>query len=257
MKKLPFDIGSRPLNPDFGNGIFRRRLRLQGESDRVVAEVEDCNHGFRSIVYHDGEQVTRIETQAIRTPFSTCDGAMSLIQGFVGVNIHDGLKEITRGFNPKSNCTHLYDLTVLAIQHCHRGENTRQFDIAVPDEYDGPTEATITLNQNILLRWQVSQWVLQNPEFKGVSLARGFGEWASSYYQGDERDAAFILQKGYLVSNARKFDMGKLQGTLISDYEHMLGACYTYTPGVVENAYRTMSNTRDFTHTEEQLLQFK
>ena len=37
----------------------------------------------------------------------------------------------------------------------------------------------------------------------------------------------------------------------------MLGACYSYSAGVVETAYRQFDTVRDFSTTPEQLLTFR
>ena len=259
-RTTPSDI---PLNPDFGNGIFRRRIRLQGLSlpdkrGKVIAELEDCNHGFRSTVFHDSKQVTAIEAEALRIPLSTCAGALNPIQALVGTKLNADTLSISRQVNPRANCTHLYDLTVLAIHHCQRGETLRQFDVSIPDEKDGPTEVTVTLNGEPLLNWTIANWfVVSEGKAKGRSLGKGFSKWASELYSGDEQEAVFILQKGYFVSGARRFDIQQLEGLSVTELSDMAGVCYSYTPGVVEGAVRTTGNIRDFTHTPEQLLTFQ
>ncbi len=247
----------RPLNPEFGKGIFRRRIRLQNLPGKVIAELEDCNHGFRSVVHHDGERVTAIEPESIRTPLVTCFGATALIKALESVLLATDIRALSKTVNPKSNCTHLYDLTVLAMHHALRADPVRQYDVVIPDEVNDHAVAVVALNGVPILRWQVGAWVLRNPEFYGVSLAKGFGEWASKYYNGDQREAAFVLQKGYLVSNARRFDMSQLQGLPVTAVDAMTGACYSYAPEMIEHAVRAMNVTRDFTDCEEKLLTFE
>lgn len=251
----PYALYNRPLNPDFGNGVYRRRIRLQGLPGKVVAELEDCNHGFRSVVYHDGEKVTAIEPEALRVPLTTCDGALQPLRDLVGTPLSLSSLDISRAVNPKSQCTHLYDLSVLAIHHATRGQTERQFDIAIPDEKDGPTEATVSLNGTVLLRWTIANWTLCNPgQLHGLSLGKGFSKWASSLYQGDEQEAAFMLQKGYFVSGARRYDIAKLAGVKVTEANGI--ACYSYSPERMEQAVRTENSTRDFTDCEQQLLKF-
>ena len=45
-------------NPDYGKGVFRRRIFVRGEPGVVKVELEDGNHGFRVRLAHDGETVT-------------------------------------------------------------------------------------------------------------------------------------------------------------------------------------------------------
>lgn len=251
----PYALYNRPLNPDFGSGIYRRRIRLQGNPGQVIAELEDCNHGFRSVIFHDGETVTAIQPEALRVPLTTCDGALKPLRLLVGTPLTQSSRDISQAVDPKSQCTHLYDLTVLAIHHARRGTCDRQFDIAIPDEKDGPTEATVSLDGVVLLRWTIANWVLQNPgELNGLSLGKGFSKWASTLYQGDEQEAAFALQKGYFVSGARRYDIAKLAGLKVTDSNGI--ACYSYSPEHIGQAVRTANSTRDFTEGEAQLLKF-
>ncbi|WP_317929397.1 DUF2889 domain-containing protein [Halioxenophilus sp. WMMB6] len=245
-----------PFNPNYGKGIFRRRIKLLGSAEQVVAELEDCNHGFRSTVQHNGQRVTGIVGESIRFPLTTCGGATDKIEQLVGIGLDADLKALAQKSDPKMNCTHLYDLTVLAIQHALRGEDIRLWDVVIPDEVDNFTEASVSLNGELILKWGVGSWSIVDGDLKGKSLGSGFGQWAARHYLGLEREAAFILQKGYFVSNARRADMSQLQGKPVTETEQMSGVCYSYSPEVVVNAVRTMNATRDFTETEAQLLKF-
>ena len=248
---------NHPMNPDYGQGIFRRRIRLQQQPGKVIAELEDCNHGFRSVVHHDGHKVTNIEPESLRVPLTSCSQATKLVVDLIGAQLSANNGELAQIANPKSNCTHLYDLTVLAIHHATRAEAERLYDIVIPDENNGQTCAQLFCNGELLLSWSVANWQLQNPELHGLSLAMGFGKWASNKYQGEQREAAFMLQKGYMVSNARRYDMSKIQGTPATVVEGMSGACYSYMPEIVITAHRTYNSTRDFTDCEEKLLRFE
>lgn len=251
----PYALYNRPRNPDFGSGVYRRRVRLLGQPGLVLAEMEDCNHGFRCRLYHDGSRITAIEPEALRTPLTTCVGALQPIQAMVGTPLDIDSRQLARAMNPRSQCTHLYDLAALAIHHGLRGCPERIFDVAIPDEDGIPTLATVTLNGTLLLSWTISEWVIKNEgPLHGRSLGKGFSKWASEFYQGDERDGAFILQKGYFVSNARRYDINQLEGEAVTEVSGI--ACYSYSPGIIETAVRTADSTRDFTDTPEQLLQF-
>jgi hypothetical protein len=54
IPKLPI------TNPDYGSGVYRRRLQLLPERFAVTAELEDNNHGFRVRIEHDGQHVTQV-----------------------------------------------------------------------------------------------------------------------------------------------------------------------------------------------------
>lgn len=247
-----------PLNTDYGTGVFRRRIRLQGLPGKVVAELEDCCHGFRSVVYHDGKKVTDVQAEALRIPHSTCGGAVAPIKAMIGMPLATAAKNINREVNPRANCTHLYDLTVLAVAHCLRGETERLYDVAIDDEPDEQAvSASVSRDGKTVLNWQTHQWIIQEPAaLAGKPLYKGFAAWANQAFDGDEQEAAFVLQKGYFVSIARRFDSDKMAGAAAANDESMIGVCYTYSPDVVAGAFRMDHSTRDFTDTPEQLLKF-
>jgi hypothetical protein len=245
------------LNPDYGNGIFRRRIRLAGSNGMVLAELEDTNHGFRSRVFHDGERVTDIQAGALRIPLSTCGGATEPIKQLIGTAIDTPAKTITTRVDPRANCTHLYDLTLLAIGHCQRGASTRQYDMEVDDEVgEAAAESRVYCNGELVLRWQARQWLISEGPFCGKPLYKGFAAWANEAYSGDEQEAAFALQKAYFVSQARRYNMNSMAGTPANDQTAMHGVCYSYSAEVIDSAIRTADNVRDFTNTPEQLLKF-
>ena len=247
-----------PLNKDYGKGIYRRRILLKGGASRVVAELEDCHHGFRCTVAHNSAIVTDICGEAIRVPHTTCEGAMAPIKALIGVPLNTGNAAFSAITHPRANCTHLYDLTTLAIAHCSRGDITRQYDIIINDEKNGIIEARALINQRPIHHWTIRDNKIENPtELAGQPVMKGFFSWASSTFSEDQREAAFALHKGYFVSIARRWDMRVMEGQPVTDYDSRPGVCYSYSEGVVENAYRRRNSIRDFTDTPEHLLSFK
>jgi hypothetical protein len=244
-------------NPHYGKGVFRRRIRLDGQPGVVVAELEDDYHGFRSRVYHDGSRVIDIQAQAIRIPMTTCDGATRPIRALIDMPLATAAVDISHQVNPRANCTHLYDLTLLAIAHARRGITVWQYDVSVGDELDQPVHAIVQRNGKIVLDWLTQQRRIQQPlQFAGNSLHKGFTAWATQAFSGDEREAAFVLQKGYFVAQARAYDIDRLAGTPVNPESPMIGVCYTYSADVVVNARRTGNKARDFSDCPEQLLKF-
>ena len=87
-------------------------------------------------------------------------------------------------------------------------------------------------------------------------MLAGFSAWANETFEGPEREAAFVLSKGVFVAFSRIYDMSAIGGQSALEHESMLGACYTYSAGVVQHAVRNHDSVRDFTDTPEQLLKF-
>lgn len=248
-----------PPNPDYGTGIYRRRIRLEQGEGCVHGALEDTNHGFTATVYHDGERVTAVEANAMRVPYTSCPGALEPIKGFVGVDIHTGLRELNFHMPPSSNCTHLLDLTVMTIRHAASPNPVRQWDIAITDmTAESDSVCTVLRDGEEIFRWRARDLQLTDPpELAGKPFYLGFGKWASKYFAAEELEAAFILQKGYFVSLARLFDMEQMAGEpALASKGGMGGACYTYSSPAIEHGMRTSSSVRDFSRCEEKLLKF-
>jgi hypothetical protein len=248
-----------PPNPDYGTGIYRRRIHLQQGEGCVYGALEDTNHGFTVTVYHDGEQVTAIEANAKRVPYTSCPGALEPIKGYVGVDIHADLRELNFHMPPSSNCTHLLDLTVMTIRHAASTNPVRQWDIAITDTTaDSDSVCTVMRDGEEIFRWRARDLQLTDPpELSGKPFYIGFGKWASKHFAAEELEAAFILQKGYFVSLARLFDMEQMAGEpALDSKEGMGGACYTYSSPAIEHGVRTSGSVRDFSDCEENLLKF-
>lgn len=248
-----------PPNPHYGNGCYRRHIRLTQHDWGVLAELEDDCHGFRVHLHHDGKHVTAVRAETLRIPYSTCSGATEPLQAMVGVAIGSEPKTIIAQVNPFSNCTHLFDLTVLAIAHAARTQRERFYAVEVTDEKDGEAaDARVWLDDTEMLHLKTREWQIIEPrELSDKPLFKGFAAWASEYFAGDEREAAFVLQKGYFVSSARRHDAKAMEGLRGGDTPYIPGACHTYAEERVHTAIRLPNSRRDFTTDTHNLLQFK
>ena len=251
-----------PVNPRYGSGRFHRRIGLKGSatdktSGRVVAELEDCNHGFRVTVDYQKQCITDIRGEPLRVPTSACDGAVEPLKGLIDSSIQDSAQALNTTANPSENCTHMLDLTVLAIAHCKRGDTVRQYDVEVDDERDSISDIRVYLDGKIVHEWQARGFSVHAPDaLHGNKLHKGFSHWARSTFAGIELEAAFILQKGYFVSQGRRYDINATAGDAMLNHDHMHGACYAYSSPRVENAVRLGNTVRDFSDTPELLLKF-
>jgi hypothetical protein len=248
-----------PLNPDYGKGLYRRRILLRNEPGGVIAELEDCNHGFRVRVSHDGETVTAVEGEALRVPMTTCPGAVVPLRALAGIALGSSALQILKRVDIRSNCTHLYDLSLLAIAQAHRGTPQRQYDVVVHDQTgkQQPAAAEVYRDQQLVHRWLTRDSRIVEPgELKGNTVMQGFTFWANRRFQGDDNEAAFVLQKGLFVAAARILDMSRVHRDPATAHTFMHGACYSYSSPQLEQALRLGDTVRDFTHSPEQLLKF-
>lgn len=247
-----------PLNPRYGTGCFRRAIRLrQASATRVEAALEDDPHAFALAIEHDGERVTAITSEAHRFPLTTCRGATGALQSIVGAPLGRSLVDLKRHADPRSNCTHLFDLAALAIAHVFRAERERVYRIEIPDAVEGRTEARLDRDSGRVLTWSLHEGVITAPErYAGQRVLGGFTSWATAHLGGEELEYAVVLARGFFVALSRIYDMEAGSPGPASDDPMPSGVCYSYSPGQAEHAYRVAGSRRDFSAAPEQLLRW-
>ncbi|MBL0122964.1 MAG: DUF2889 domain-containing protein [Betaproteobacteria bacterium] len=244
----------RRVNPAYGNGIFRRRLRLRAGHQQVVVELEDCNHAFRLWLHHDGEKVVSVDAEVKRYPYITCAEAPRALVKLVGAAINGGADGLRPRLPPSDNCTHLHDMALLALAHAAEPDLESVYDISVTDERDSVTEARIDCNGEMMHVWQIREHAVVTPKaHAGKTMMRGFYQWVSQCHAGVLLEAAVALQRGYYVAQGRRH----LSDLPASADGMPPGACYSYGHGVVERAQRIQGSVWDLTDKHELLLQFR
>ena len=241
-------------NAGFGQGIFRRCLRLIAEPGQVRAGLEDTNHAMRIVLRHDGERVTDIESGMTRIPMSTCPGAAVPLRAFVGKPLAPYPPRPSALVNPRVNCTHLHHLALLAMAHALRG-GCRQYDVEVPDEHPDPVWSSVRRDGVEVHRWRTFGARIVGPDaFAGLPMREGLARWAAERFLGDELEAAFVLANAYVVSFARRFDTEAWAGEPAVDHSYMAGKCFSYQPEMVQRGTYLANATRDTTAPDTPLL---
>lgn len=251
-----------PPNPNYGKGVFRRRIRLSKREGAVHGELEDSSHAFKSTLYFDDTSITGVEAETIRYPMTTCPGAVTPLKEFIGQPLELTAGEISKRINPRLQCTHLFDLSVLAYTHIQRDETERVYDIVLPDDDGEAVSLPLEVFQDgeRVLRWMVKQWkILEPAALEGRQLGAGFSKWVAAEYGDDEqqKEWAWLAQKGNLVSEARTFDINALAGTRNFVGANMVGICHTYSEAEIGKAMHSHNSFIDFSDTPEELLTFK
>ena len=248
-----------PVNPTYGQGRYRRRIRLSTNGNTVHGELEDTNHAFRCAIIHDGHHVTDIHSDVLRIPLTTCPGASEPIRKLIGLPLCDDIQNLIPHIDVSGNCTHLLDLTLMTIRHARRSLSEWIYDICIEDQpNEQPARAEIRANGELLHSWQTLNWEIIEPvALNRKVLYKGFSKWASTEFNGDEKEAAFALQKGYFVSSARRYNINIQAGQpAIRHIDTMLGVCFSYSSPQIEVGRLTANSVRDFSDTPEQLLAF-
>lgn len=246
-----------PPNPHYGSGIFRRRVRLTVAARQANVDLEDSNHAFRLVLRHDGERITAIESEPVRHPFTTCPDAGGYLQALVGQPL-DPLPDVRRMFETRVSCTHLTDMTVLALPHVREAGLARLFDIAVDDERDGRMRARIACDGQPVHDWTVARHAIVEPrELAGRTMVQGFHGWAREAFTGMALEAATALQRGYFVAQARRYSSTPERDHPAIGDGLPEGVCYSYSTPAVQQALRIEGSKRDFTASAEALLKFE
>ena len=231
----------------YGSGLCRRRIRLINVSDTlVIGEVEDDFHHFRIELTHDGETILSAQGQPIRGPWSTCMDVGEPIRAIEGNAMSVRSTAIGGYTEATSNCTHLFDLTGLAVAHAMRDDRERQYDFAITDPVDGRYELVLWRDGELTLHWVVEGAEIVSPDtWTAAPLARRFIPWAEETFDLDTAEAAIALRRMLHISIGR--------GTHLDDVdsaaEHTdgpIGRCYSYTPEILVSAIRRKKSVRDF-----------
>ena len=145
-------------------GVYRRRIRIATSPGFACADLEDDPHRHGVRVEHDGVRVVAVSGVALRTPWSLCRGAVDVLDRFAGMALSADPRDVYRHTDGRAQCTHLCDLTGLAISHAARGIAERQYDIEVPCfDPDAPRDARLSVDGRERLVWTLQRTTIVAP----------------------------------------------------------------------------------------------
>ncbi|UUZ70690.1 DUF2889 domain-containing protein [Polaromonas sp. P1(28)-8] len=225
--------------------MFRRRIIIHSEfiasQTRVRAVLEDDFHHFRVELVSMNGVVSGISATAPRRPYSLCGNAVVQLDLLLGMTLSPIAHEVTRVTDPTEQCTHLLELTGLAIAAAARGTARRQYDVEVPGRVDQRTQARLSRDGVPLLEWDVLDTVIQGPApYTGMGLYQGMARWALSTLSPDEAEAALVLRRATGISKGRGMNLDA------QIHAHPNGHCFSQQPRRATQALRMMGSTWDF-----------
>jgi Protein of unknown function (DUF2889) len=175
---------------------FRRRWRIEPGKGAVTAALEDDIHCMAVTLHHDGETILSVEAVMDRWPWHTCPGAEAVVrETFVGTK----LAEAARRGEKQANCTHLYDLAVLAAGHAADAAATH-YDAWVSDPDEGAVESVLLRGGDELLRWTLRDDVLQSPAELAGSHVMKLRDWIATL-EPAAQEGARLLQWATLIAH--------------------------------------------------------
>ena len=237
---------------NYGEGLCRRRIRLiKTKEDRTVAELEDDFHHFRVELTHDKSKVLSVSGLILRAPWSTCSEANLPLQKIVGSPLSPDSTAIGNYATPTSNCTHLFDLTGLAISHTVQDDQIRQYDLMVTDPSSLQEQNLILWRDGeLVFNWTIREGVILSPkDWEGVSLLGKFIAWARENLDSPTAEAAIALRRMTHISTGHGINLDKLD-LGVEHTDGPIGRCYTYSNEVLIRAKRMKGSVRDFRQKE-------
>lgn len=239
------ELAHFPIDPSYGGGVYRRRLRFESGTNTVVAQIDDTHHAFWLTLDHDGRYVTAIDSGFLRAPTTACSGATHGLQALIGLAITAQAREVVARLTTGSGCTHLCDLACWALAHTDRPAT---WDITVPDQTDRPVWIQIARDGEMVHRWQIEGNRVASPaSLAGEPLHRGFMRWASRVFEGTALMAATMLQRGLFVARARPYIVDQGPPMPLTRARGMAGACHAYSGERLAIATGSLGYVRDFT----------
>ena len=227
-------------NPDYGDMVFRRSIRLTNRPGETIGELEDSMHAMRGRLIHDGETVIRVDSDFVRYPLTTCPGAAAMIDGLAGLKLATPIGQFYE--EARRHCTHMHDVVWWMMSHARRDEAVRLYEATVPDHPRGRAIAVrLRVNGEERLAWTVCDDVVVNPApFAGQRLIRGgFVGWATGAFEGDALEEVLVLHKAYLISLSHLIQPppGPVQ-----EFEKQFdGVCWSYSRPRSDDAMRLPS----------------
>lgn len=198
---------------------YRRRIIVAPQQGSCTAALEDDYHAMAVTLLHDGTTITGLTSDMARVPWSTCPGAAEVIErAFVGV----ALEAVVARGEKRLNCTHLYDLTLLAAAHALDGPAT-VYDIAASDPVDDVVRAEIRRNGTSVLEFVHKADVLAEPETAAGRSLFDLRDWISALPDAADRQAARLLQWGTIIAHGRPLTLEQH-----SDISRAPANCYTF-----------------------------
>ena len=213
---------------------FRRQIRIAPEAARCTAAVADDFHDMALTITHDGAAITSLASQTRRAPWTICASAQARARAsFTGLPLDAALAPSEK----PSNCTHLYDLAVLAAAHARDGAPL-VYDVIVCDPVEGAVLAQVSRDGAPVWQWRLAGEMMVEPA-RGTPL-RDLRHWIATL-DGAQAEAARILQWACIMATARGL------GEITEDSTRMMALrCYAFSGEARSSPHDHTDNRRDF-----------
>ena len=207
---------------------FRRRILITPGARHVSAALEDDIHCMLVTLQHDGERITGVEPEMDRAPWTSCPGAREvLVRSFIGLP----LAAARAPREKRINCTHLYDLAVLAAAHA-ADPVAFAYDVLVSDPVSGEQWTELRHGGRVLHRWQLRDGAIVSPQALAGRHLMQLRDWIATLDPA-AAEAARVLQWASMVAHGRTMPLSRQ-----SDAAAMQPNCHSFQPEHATTAQR-------------------
>ncbi len=199
--------------------------------------MEDDYHCMSVTLVHDNVTANVVKADLERAPWTTCPGAVEKCEAtFTGVAL-DAFAELK---SKSTNCTHLFDLALLAAAHAF-DDTPLVYDVYVSDPVEDVRHAIIYRNGESVLGWSDAKYrIIEPAELAGTKL-NDMRSWMDTLDPA-QQEAARILRWVSMIAHGRTIPMDKQ-----SDASRMPPSCFTFQPERAAEAQR-IGKILDFSH---------
>lgn len=236
-----------PVNPNYGSGVFRRRIVRSCDGRYASASLLDDFHEMDVSLSVERGVIVDATASMARYPKTTCTGACGAIAALRGLPIDSLRSKVDRG----GQCTHLFDLASLALSwlaaNGDEGEHVQVIEIALTDRdekvrqqldltIDGATALSLKLR---------GETIVEPAQYGGRALFDGFGRWVSETFARDEAELWRLAQMSVFVARGRRHFVDGPEPRTSSQEPIRKGACFSYSGEAYEVARDNIGYVRD------------
>ncbi|MES2258507.1 MAG: DUF2889 domain-containing protein [Pseudomonadota bacterium] len=234
------------------SAALHRRVVLLAGDGQVTAALEDDFHHFEVSLRHDGMRITAVDSHSLRTPWASCSGASVPLQALVGCALTlRPLAELAH-IDAKQQCTHLYDLALMAVAQAVRG-GRRVYDARVTDAVDGRQHAVLLRDGQPCLEWTLEGSTIVAPQRLAGTSLRTLDMRAIGAGDAELAEACMLLRRSVMITGGRGIDFDSYDNIAAFAGEKG-GACHAFQPRNFALGQRRRGSVREFTGRSELLL---
>lgn len=232
--------------------VFFRRIIFDVSATECHVAMEDEHHYFVLTVGHDGERITSVDSSSRRTPWTICPQAAARLQAFVGQPLRQRIAVNLPEIDSKQQCTHQYDLLMLALAQATRPGRREYLSKVVGAMYEY-RHAELWLNDEKLLDWRLRGTTIHSDDEFDQQDLRSIMPWAEETLSDCQLEALFVQRRAVMVAASKGFNLDLIQNAGQA-MAARAGACFVFQPERAEQAERIMGSTRTDVKAPEDLL---